>query len=131
MINSLKFKLKKLWYRRVKYQRKRNPPTNTDNYVYGICVGLMMIKDTDLFVAPASGDRYIQNKDKGIDISIKDNTIHICNHSYNYTLSIGRYTLSDIIKYHNRVLESRKRVVETTMGNNINISLAKILEGLK
>jgi hypothetical protein len=124
---GLKFKLKKFLYKRKRATLRKQPPTKTEVYVYEICKSMMRNDDTDLFVSPISGDRYISNKNKQIDIYIKDDKVEIANHNYQYILSIRPIILDDIKKYHDRVIESRKRSMEQNRGKNINHSLDKIL----
>lgn len=128
MFTGLRFKLRRFIYRRKKAELRKRPPTTTEIYVSKICKELMRNHESDLFVSPISGDRYISNKDKEIDIYLKDDKVEIANHNYQYILSIRHIILDDIKKYHNRVIESRKRSMEKNRGRNINHSLGKILD---
>jgi hypothetical protein len=124
---GLKFKLKRFIFKRKKASLKKHPLTTTEIYVYEICKSLMRNRESELFVSPLSGDRYIHNEEKAIIVYLKDEFVEITNHSYQYILSIRPIVLDDIKKYHDRVIESRKRNLEKTQGRNINVSLCKIL----
>src|SRR4051812_25359392 len=124
---GLKFKLKRLIYRRRRAILKKYPITDTERHVFEICKTMMRNPNSDLFVSPISGDRYISNREKEIDIYIKEDTVEIANHEYQYILTIRDIILKDIKKYHDRVIEGRKRQMEAERGRNINHSLNKIL----
>jgi hypothetical protein len=123
--------MKKLWYRRNNYHRKRNPANNTDMLVYNICKSIMRLKDSELFPSPISGDKFIVNDRLGINITIKDNIIEIHNHTFGYMISINRFILKDILKYFNRILESRNRIIHINRGKNMNDSLTNLLNKLQ
>lgn len=121
------FRIKKFLYKRNLKYRKKNPPTQAEQYVLDICKTLMRKPDTDLIISPVSGDRYIQNKDLSIDVLIKYPMVEICNHSYHYIITVKDYILGDITKYQDRVIECRKRALEKNRGRNITDSLNRIL----
>jgi hypothetical protein len=130
-MNRLKYKLKKLLVLRRTASLRKNPATLTEKFVLEICKTMMRNHDTYLFVSPLSGDRLITNEDKHIDIYIKEDTIEIVNHNYHYILNIRWPVMILITKYHDRVIERRKRKMEINRGRNINHSLGKILDYIK
>lgn len=96
-----------------------------------ICKKLIKLPDSVLLLTPISGKRYITHETQQISVILSSSSLHIINHTYSYTLSVGDKEWQKLIDFFNEEVEDRRMVLENEITSNIKHSLQNILISIK
>lgn len=121
----LRFKLAK---RKIKLQRKLNPPhipTEKEEKVIYIIRTLIRDETSSMFMAPISGKKYIKNEKRGMFVIIDDVNITLSSNisMFYYNIIVHTDVYKILSRNYNNVLESRRNKMEIETTNGITSNL--------
>lgn len=87
--------------------------------------------DVDLFMAPITGHKYIQDEKNHLSIILTGENIVIVNHKYYYDINLGLSAVKILSRKFDKVLESRRRKYEKDIKENTLRSLRSIATALR
>ena len=96
-----------------------------------ICRNIILNKDTDLLISPLSGKRYANNEALKIYIFIREESIDIINHTYQYNIPICYKSYQTILNIFNGHVEIKRNKMEDDIRSNVKHSLDDILNMTK
>lgn len=134
---NFKHKVKRIYQRfSISYHKKINQSqsilrSDYEKEAISICRSIILKDNTDLLISPLSGKRYCNNDALGIHIFIRDESIDIINHTYQYNIPICGKSHQTILNIFDGHVESRREKMENDIRSNIKHSLENILAIVK
>lgn len=113
-ISLIKYKLAKKKLQFKNKLKKPYIPNETELKVIYIVSSLIKDEKSTMLMAPISGKKYIQNKNRNMFIILNDVEITISNNvaMYYYNLKVDLSVSKKLSRYFNNVLESRRTTME-------------------
>jgi hypothetical protein len=101
--------------------------SNYEKEAISICRSIILKNNTDLLISPLSGKRYANNETLGIHIFIREDSIDIINHSYQYNIPICNKSHQTILNIFDGHVEMKREKMEDDIRSNVKHSLENIL----
>lgn len=121
---KISFKNKRIIYKLKQKFKHQLVINNREQKVIDIVKKHLRKETTDLIIAPLSMNRYITSGDKQLNIILTGTNAIISNHSFHYDISLDKDTVEILNKMFDRILESRRRIAEREILNNMLASLS-------
>jgi hypothetical protein len=135
MLNRLSFKFKRyLVKQRIKkFYSSQSGIAIDDRTELAIKALEVSLKDpgNTLLIAPTSGARYIQTPNHQVFIILKYQTIILSNHQYYYEIAISSPVYDYLMDRFDKMIESRRRMMERHMLENSKITLENAVRDLQ
>jgi len=123
---KIPFKLKRKYYKLLKRLEKPIKLNEREKKVIAIVEKQIRKTGAELIISPQSGIRYITSGDKQLNIVLTAINAIISNHKFHYDISLSNDAVKILNKKFDTILESRRRIAEREIMNNMILSLSDI-----
>jgi hypothetical protein len=126
--------IKQRWLRHIANQRILNQEVVSSNPIEqkGVNIFLSLLKDPNsmLTVAPISGEKLIDNREKEILAILSYNNLTIINSVYQYEINMKENLVEKLKIQFNETQEKRANIIKRKANKKVKQSLDKLLEML-
>lgn len=126
--------IKQRWLRHIANQRILNQEVVSSNPIEqkGVNIFLSLLKDPNsmLTVAPISGEKLIDNREKEILAILSYNNLTIINSVYQYEINMKESLIEKLKIQFNETQEKRANIIKRKANKKVKQSLDKLLEML-
>jgi len=126
--------IKQRWLRHIANQRILNQEVVSSNPIEqkGVNIFLSLLKDPNsmLTVAPISGEKLIDNREKEILAILSYNNLTIINSVYQYEINMKESLVEKLKIQFNETQEKRANIIKRKANKKVKQSLDKLLEML-
>ena len=99
-----------------------------ENEAISVCRQVIRMSDSELFMTPRTSKRIIRNSKLGINIILKNHTIHIYDNKIPYPTQLTEKAYEYIINFFDDEIEKRRENMENEIENDVKIVLKSMFK---